>query len=167
MGNRKTKAPKKKTVAYLRVSTLDQDTTKNKAEILNLANDKDFGKVEWFEEKISGKRSWKERQIKNIIDDLGEGFFSMSEADIAYPTKEDHRKRFTEYLNATTFTEYTSLMEPEIGFSDDGSIAWGNYKVKVSGSRGGEDFSFDCAWLWLFRRVGERWMRIGEVSTWK
>lgn len=62
-----------KTVAYLRVSTIDQNTEKNKAEILSLANEKDFGKVEFVEEKISGTKSWKERKIKSIIDDLSTG----------------------------------------------------------------------------------------------
>jgi DNA invertase Pin-like site-specific DNA recombinase len=62
-----------KTVAYLRVSTVDQDTGKNKADILKFANDKDFGKVNFVEEKVSGAKSWKERKIKGIIDDLGEG----------------------------------------------------------------------------------------------
>ena len=66
-------AKKPKTVAYLRVSTTDQDTEKNKAEILKLANDKDFGKVVFVEEKVSGKKSWKERKIKSIVDDLGDG----------------------------------------------------------------------------------------------
>jgi DNA invertase Pin-like site-specific DNA recombinase len=64
---------KPKTIAYLRVSTIDQDTEKNKTEILKLANDKDFGKVQFVEEKASGKKSWKERKIKQIIDDLKEG----------------------------------------------------------------------------------------------
>ena len=69
----KSVAPKKpKTVAYLRVSTLEQDTEKNKAEILKFANDKDFGKVVFVEEKVSGKKSWKERKIKSIINDLGD-----------------------------------------------------------------------------------------------
>ena len=62
-----------KTIAYLRVSTIDQDTEKNKNEILKFANDKDFGKVVFIEEKASGKKSWKERRIKKIIDELGEG----------------------------------------------------------------------------------------------
>jgi DNA invertase Pin-like site-specific DNA recombinase len=70
----KSKADKKpKTIAYLRVSTIDQDTEKNKNEILKLANDKDFGKVAFIEEKASGKKSWKERKIKKIIDDLSDG----------------------------------------------------------------------------------------------
>ena len=42
----------KKTIGYLRVSTADQDLEKNKHEILELANNKDFGKVEWVEEKV-------------------------------------------------------------------------------------------------------------------
>lgn len=70
----KSKAPKKpKTFAYLRVSTIDQDTEKNKAEILKLANDRDFGKVIFVEEKVSGKKSWKLRKIKGIIDELVDG----------------------------------------------------------------------------------------------
>ena len=61
-----------RTIGYLRVSTIDQDLMKNRHEILELSNSKDFGKVEWVEEKVSGKKSWKERKIKEVIDSLGE-----------------------------------------------------------------------------------------------
>ncbi|KPA17354.1 resolvase domain-containing protein [Candidatus Magnetomorum sp. HK-1] len=60
----------KKTIAYLRVSTIDQDIEKNKAEILKLANDKKLGQVEFIEEKISGKISWKKRKIADILNSL-------------------------------------------------------------------------------------------------
>jgi len=60
-----------RTIGYIRVSTSDQDTEKNKAAILMLANNKGFGTVEFVEEKVSGKISWKERKLKNIIDELG------------------------------------------------------------------------------------------------
>jgi DNA invertase Pin-like site-specific DNA recombinase len=70
----KSKSDKKpKTVSYLRVSTIDQNTEKNKHEILKLANEKDFGQVVFVEEKASGKKSWKERKIYQIIEDLAEG----------------------------------------------------------------------------------------------
>lgn len=62
-----------KTVAYLRVSTIEQDIEKNKADILTFANDKDFGKVEFIEEKVSGTKSWKDRKIKVVIDGLEDG----------------------------------------------------------------------------------------------
>ena len=63
----------KKTVAYLRVSTANQNTDKNKKEILFFANNRKFGNVDFVEETVSGKKSWKEREIKNIIDELDEG----------------------------------------------------------------------------------------------
>jgi len=62
-----------KTVSYLRVSTEEQNTEKNKADVLKFSNDRDFGKVHFVEEKVSGTKSWKERKIKKIIDDLGAG----------------------------------------------------------------------------------------------
>jgi DNA invertase Pin-like site-specific DNA recombinase len=62
-----------KIMAYLRVSTIDQDTEKNEADILKFAHTKGFGRVEFISEKVSGKISWKKRKIKEIIDKLGKG----------------------------------------------------------------------------------------------
>lgn len=62
-----------KTVGYLRVSTVDQDVDKNKSDILVLANQKQLSQVEFVEEKVSGKMSWRKRQIAEVIDDLREG----------------------------------------------------------------------------------------------
>ncbi len=57
-----------KTTAYLRVSTIDQDLEKNKADILKLANTLELGHVQFIEEKVSGKVSWKKRKVKDVID---------------------------------------------------------------------------------------------------
>ena len=62
-----------RTVAYLRVSTPEQDLAKNKAEILHLANDKALGQVEWFEETASGRISWRKRQLGALLADLSAG----------------------------------------------------------------------------------------------
>lgn len=60
-------------IAYLRVSTLDQDLEKNKSEILHLANEKNLGRVEFVQEKVSGKVSWKQRKIGPLLEDLKKG----------------------------------------------------------------------------------------------
>lgn len=52
-----------RTIAYLRVSTFDQNLEKNKADILHLSNDKHLGKVEFIEKKVSGKVAWRQRKI--------------------------------------------------------------------------------------------------------
>ena len=43
-----------RTIAYLRVSTPDQDIEKNKADLLRLANDKELGTVRFVQEQASG-----------------------------------------------------------------------------------------------------------------
>ena len=64
-----------KIIGYLRVSTSDQNTDKDKAEILRLVHDKHLGSghVVFVEEKASGKKPWRERRIAEIMDDLIEG----------------------------------------------------------------------------------------------
>lgn len=60
------------TIAYLRVSTIDQDLDKNRADILRLANQQELGHVTFVEEKASGKISWQKRKVANIIETLGQ-----------------------------------------------------------------------------------------------
>lgn len=60
-------------IAYLRVSTLDQNLEKNKADIFHLANNKNLGKVEFIEERVSGKISWKQRKIGPLLEELKKG----------------------------------------------------------------------------------------------
>ena len=57
-----------KTIGYLRVSTGDQELEKNKSDILSLANHLNLGKVNFVEEIVSGKVSWKKRKIAEIIE---------------------------------------------------------------------------------------------------
>lgn len=63
-----------RTIGYLRVSTADQDLGKNKADILKLANDLELlGHVEWIEEKVSGTKDWKKRELGRVFATLQEG----------------------------------------------------------------------------------------------
>ncbi|MBX9703004.1 MAG: recombinase family protein [Silvanigrellaceae bacterium] len=61
------------TLAYLRVSTLDQDLDKNKSDVLFFANEKNLGKVRFVEEKVSGAVHWKKRELGSVIDSLADG----------------------------------------------------------------------------------------------
>ena len=63
----------RRTIAYLRVSTTDQDLQKNKADILSWANRKDMGQVHFVEETVSGRVSWRQRKIADILNELREG----------------------------------------------------------------------------------------------
>ena len=74
----RTKPPKgkvrpKRTIGYLRVSTQDQDLEKNKADILALANEKDLGRVQWVDEKVSGTKDWRKRKLGEVMESLQGG----------------------------------------------------------------------------------------------
>ena len=58
---------------YLRVSTLEQNTEKNKLEVLKFANDKKLGSVEFVEEQISGKSNFKNRKLGSLLDMMNDG----------------------------------------------------------------------------------------------
>ncbi len=64
---------KHQTIAYLRVSTTDQDLEKNKFDILSVANEKGLGQVEWVAETVSGRVSWHKRKIANVLEQLQPG----------------------------------------------------------------------------------------------
>jgi len=58
------------TFAYLRVSTLEQNTEKNKLDVLKFANEKKLGNVEFVEEQISGKANFKNRQLGALLNKM-------------------------------------------------------------------------------------------------
>lgn len=61
------------TKGFIRVSKLDQDTEKNKLDILQFANDKKLGNVEFIEEHISGKIDYKKRKLGALLDSMHSG----------------------------------------------------------------------------------------------
>lgn len=61
------------THAFIRVSTLEQDTEKNKIDILQFANRLKLGNVDFTEEQCSGKINYKERKLGALIESMQAG----------------------------------------------------------------------------------------------
>lgn len=61
------------TIGFIRVSTLDQDTEKNKLDILQFANHKKLGNVEFVEEKVSGTKDYRKRKLGASLDTMTAG----------------------------------------------------------------------------------------------
>ena len=58
---------------FIRVSTLDQDTEKNKLDILQFANRMKLGNVEFVDEHCSGTKNYKERKLGALLDTMQVG----------------------------------------------------------------------------------------------
>lgn len=61
------------TIGFIRVSTIDQDTDKNKVDILQFANNMKLGNVEFVEEHISGKIDYKKRKLGELLETMKTG----------------------------------------------------------------------------------------------
>ena len=61
------------THAFIRVSTLEQDTEKNKIDILQFANRLKLCNVEFTEEQCSGKVNYKERKLGTLLNNMKSG----------------------------------------------------------------------------------------------
>jgi len=62
-----------KTIGYLRVSTAEQDLDKFRADVLQFAMERNFGKVAFVAETVSGKKPWRERLLNDVVLGMGAG----------------------------------------------------------------------------------------------
>ncbi len=112
------------------------------------------------------------KDVEFFARDISENYLAVAAGDVGRPTAEEIRGRFSNYLGNTTFAEYKDSAEPIVGFSKDGSMAWAVFQIKVVGKRTMDDgaereLNFTCAWITLYERQGDRWMRLADVSTFK
>ena len=113
-----------------------------------------------------------EKNVDFFVQDLAEDYVFVARGEIGHPSPKEILSNMSDYLNNTEFSEYRDTQEPVIGFSKDGSLGWSIVRVKVAGKRtlddGSErDTEFICAWITLFERKGNKWVRLGEVSSFK
>ncbi len=112
------------------------------------------------------------KDAKFLAGDVSPDFFSVGNGEIRQPSQEELLRQFEDYLASTEFSEYRNLREPMVGISADGTLAWALVNVRVAGVRKGEQgdsrkIDFDCAWITIYERHGGKWIRRGEVSSFR
>ncbi len=106
----------------------------------------------------------------HLAEPTAPGYVSVANGEVTPMTAEEMEARLGAYLDATEFSRYEDVAAPIIGVSDDGSEAWAIVQVRVAGSRAmpdgsSRDFDIRWAWLTLYERDGDRWLRRADVST--
>jgi len=97
-------------------------------------------------------------------------YLSVSNGRVKNVDAKEMERMLSEYLDSTEFSEYGDVTDPVIGISRDGSLAWAIVQVRVAGTRSlpdGSSRTFDTLWAWitLYQRNGDQWLRIADVST--
>ncbi len=112
------------------------------------------------------------KNVAFFTENLAPDFFFLSNGEITHPSPDEMHKKMANYLQNTTFFEYRDICEPLIGSSDDGSLAWSVVQVQVRGhqhlkEQPDHELNFIFAWITLYHREKNHWIRLGEVSTMK
>jgi ketosteroid isomerase-like protein len=132
------------------------DLEKRRQEILALHQD--FIQAHW------------DKDAAALAKPTAEDYVSVSHGEVRPMSAAEVEARLVPYLSETEFSHYEDVAEPIIGISDDGTTAWSIVQVRVAGTRTGDDgvprtFDTEWAWLTLYRRDGDGWQRITDVST--
>lgn len=120
----------------------------------------------------AGIQAHLDKDVDFFLQDIASDYLSVGRGDIRRPTADAIRAQFSNYLGNTDFSEYADLSEPIVGISADGSLGWLIAQVKVSGQQQVGDGSvqpldFVSAWLMLYERRDDRWVRLADVSTFR
>jgi len=104
--------------------------------------------------------------VQGLVDD----YVNVSRGELVRATRDEMLEMAAHYLANTEFSEYSMPEEPEIRFSDDASVAWSLFRLHVKATwkpQDSEDVDYEDTWacLVLFRRDGDRWIRIAEASN--
>jgi ketosteroid isomerase-like protein len=111
-----------------------------------------------------------DKDAATLAKPTADDYISVSRGGVQPMSASDVEAMLAPYLAETEFSHYEDIAEPILGISDDGSTAWSIVQVRVAGTRSpadGEPRTFDTAWAWLtlYRRDGQNWQRIVDVST--
>jgi ketosteroid isomerase-like protein len=111
-----------------------------------------------------------DKDATTLAEPTADDYVSVSRGEVRTMTAADVEAMLAPYLAETEFSHYDDIADPLVGISDDGSTAWSIVQVRVAGTRTRDDDvprTFDTAWAWLtlYRRHGDGWQRIVDVST--
>lgn len=92
--------------------------------------------------------------------------------EVSHPSTEQRRDRLGPYLSSTRFVEYTDVVTPIVVVSQDGTLGWVIVQVRASGEQTDksgtkEAVAFESAWIELYEKRSNQWLRVGNVSNFK
>ena len=129
------------------------------------AADLEAARAELLEIHQDGIRAHIERDAESLARRGAPELVSAYGGKIRRSTPADTLKFFTEYFEGATYPQYEDLEPPVIHISDDGSMASILSRTKVRRVHGGKEEGFVYAGIMVYQKIGGRWLRVANAST--
>jgi hypothetical protein len=113
-----------------------------------------------------------ENDAGGVLDAEADTIVVVGRGEVSLVVKEQREQQFKKYLEHVKFKQYEDLIPPIVHVSEDGTMGWLIARVRIVGediSDKNKPVAFESIWAWieLYERHGERWVRVGEVSNLK
>lgn len=112
-----------------------------------------------------GREGHLQTNIDMLQESSGEQMLSASRGRITRFTPADERARFTAYFEGAKYELWDDLEPPVVRVSNDGSMGWILTRIRSKRTKAGKTEEFVYAGIWTYERVGGKWVRVANVST--
>ncbi len=135
-----------------------------------IQSDENHAKEELLAVHETGKLAHVTTDVDQLLANAGETFVSVSNGKISKQTRIDTKNFFTNYFDNATYQKYDDLEDPIVRVSKDGTLGWIISRLHVRRTQMGVDGvaterEFVYAGIMLFEKKDDRWIRVGNVST--
>ena len=111
-----------------------------------------------------------ENDVPSLLKTIPEEFIYVGKGKITRQSRDEIRDFFTGYLDGAEYEKYEDLQVPHAEVSADGSMGWVISRLTVirtepDGAGGTRTRSFTYAGIMTYEKVGGKWLKVANVST--
>jgi len=111
-----------------------------------------------------------ENDVPALMKTIPEEFIYVGEGQVSRQSRDEIRDFFTGYLDGAEYEKYEDLQVPHAEVSVDGTMGWvisqmAVTRIEPDGDGGTRKRSFTYAGIMTYEKVGGKWMKVANVST--
>ena len=132
--------------------------------------DADTAKADLLALHQADRRAHFHHDVSALLATVPTEFIYVRDGRVQAQTKEDLRKRFTEYFQGAEFTAWDDLEPPIVHASGDGQMGWMVVRVKIAYSKtdtaGKKTLEQSViAWMSVYEKHEGKWLHVANTST--
>ena len=111
-----------------------------------------------------------ENDVPALMETIPEDFIYVGDGRVSRQSRDEIRDFFTGYLDGTEYEKYEDLLVPHAEVSADGTMGWVISRQAVTrtepdGEGETRTRSFTYAGIMTYEKIGRKWMKVANVST--
>jgi hypothetical protein len=118
----------------------------------------------------AGLKAHMDGDIDALLANQADDFLLVNRGEVSTPSKQERRDFLGPYLASTKFEFYRNKVPPLVKVSQDRTLGWVAAQIEARGESAGPNgqartIEAVFAWIELYERRGDKWVSIGNASS--